>query len=149
MQKNKGKILIVVVIIVLLGVILIQKMGAKSSENVMEQLDQLAETKAYTVEVLREDGEAQEIGETNQTRLLELIATLIQPVEGEELPQDRPQLTVHIAGKNPKTDIQLTLYDEGEETDIGLLQNKDQKMVVQNCGEVFNYLAELGFVTQR
>lgn len=149
MQKNKGKILIVVVIIVLLGVLLIQKMGAKSSESVMEQLGKLAETKAYTVEVLREDGEAQEIGETNQTRLLELIAALVQPVEGEELPEDMPQLTVHIAGENPKTDIQLTLYDQGEETDIGLLQNKDQKMIVQNCGEVFNYLAELGFVTQR
>lgn len=149
MQKNKGKILIVVFIIVLLGVLLIHKMGAKSSESVMEQLGKLTESKAYTVEVLREDGQTQEIGEINQTRLLELIAALVQPVEGEELPEDTPQLIVHILGEDPKTDIQLTIYDEGEETDIGLLQNKDQKMVVQNCGEVFNYLAELGFVTQR
>ncbi len=149
MKKNKGKIFIVVAVIVLLGVILIQKMGGNTSEDAMKQLEKLAETKAYTTEIIGENGEVQEVGETNQARLVELIATMLQPMDTGEVPQDAPTLTVHIMGEDPKTDIRLTIYDQGEETDIGLLQNEDQQILVQNCGEALNYLAELGFATQR
>ena len=62
---------------------------------------------------------------------------------------ENPQLLVEVTGGDPAVTVGVTVYDAGEDTNFGMISFADKTYPVKNCGEVLNYLAEIGFATVR
>ena len=98
-----------------------------------------------------ESGEKQELDGDSKTMLAELIASTVADASGEDLSEvlENPQLLVEVTGGDPAVTVGVTVYDAGEETNFGMISFADKTYPVKNCGEVLNYLAEIGFATVR
>lgn len=156
MKNNTSKVFIVVVILIVVILLIFQnKTGnptdqtAESAETALTTLQTMVNSDSYHVEVTDENGEKHVLEGTNKTRLAELIAATIQNTQEESISASGPQLSVRVYADTPETEVVLVIYDMGEDTNIGTLQYNGEEFLVQNCGEVFNYLAEIGFFTQR
>lgn len=152
MKKNgwKAVVGVVVVIAVIFAVYSISKPENFSKD--MEQLQTLANSgaEAYTVEAADSEGNSRVLEDNTKEQLVSLILATVSESEGESQDMtDVPALIVKIMGADTSFEAQLTVYDQGEETNVGTLQTTNNTYTVQNCGEVLNYLAELGFYTER
>ena len=120
-----------------------------STENCVSILQELVNGDTYAVEVTDASGESHVVEEDRKAQLAQLIVQTIQKTE--QLPDMAgiSTVSVRIFGGEPVTEVVLTVYDQKEETNFGTLLWKEHTYPVQNCGEVLNYLAELGFYTER
>lgn len=151
MKNNTSKVFIVVVILIVVILLIFQNKGGNQTEQTAEtalaSLQTMVDSGTYTVEVTDETGENHVLEDTNKARLAELIVGTIQPTQEENISTSSVQISVRIY--TDTTDVVLVIYDMGEDTNIGTLQSNGEEYFVQNCGEVLNYLAEIGFLTQR
>lgn len=151
MKNNTSKVFLVVVILIVAVIFIFQMNGKKETEQTAETaltaLQTIVDSDSYSVEVIDENGETHVLEDTNKTRLAEIITATIQTTQESDVTLTQPQISVRIY--TPESEVMLVVYDMGEETNIGTLQSNGQDYLVQNCGEVLNYLAEIGFLTQR
>ena len=125
MKKSGFRALIGLVVVVIVVILVYQNSGKNTAESGISALQAIVETGEYNVAVTDAAGE-------------ELSAVL-----------ENPQILVEITGGDPAVTVGVTVYDAGEETDFGMISFADKTYPVKNCGEVLNYLAEIGFATVR
>ncbi len=142
----KGFLLVVVVLAVAIVYQNIKKGGA---ENCVATLQEMVDSGTYAVEVMDSNGESHVVEESRKEQLAQLIVQTVQQTEQIPDMEDIPSLSVRIFGGEPVKEVVLTVYDQKEETNFGTLLWKERTYSVQNCGQVLNYLAELGLYTQR
>ncbi|MBM6828521.1 hypothetical protein H9X85_02590 [Anaerotignum lactatifermentans] len=152
MKKKGWKAIIGVIVIVIVIAAVYQLSKPQNFSRDMEQLRTLAESgsQAYTVEAADSAGNKFILEDSSKDQLTALILSTV--TEGEGAPQEMPELpalTVKITGADTSFEAKLTVYDQGEATNEGILQTTNDTYAVENCGEVFNYLAELGLYTER
>ena len=153
MKNNTSKVFIIVVILIVAVLVIFQMNGKKdtnqTAETAIATLQTIVDSDSYSVEVIDENGETHVLEDTNKTRLAEIITSTIQTTQESDFTVSGPQISVRIYTDDPASEVVLVVYDIGEETNMGTLQSGGQEYFVQNCGEVLNYLAEIGFLTQR
>lgn len=151
MKKSGLRVLIGLAVVVIVVILVYQNSGKNTAESGIAALQAIVQTGEYTVAVTDESGTKQELDGSNKTMLAELIASTVTGAEGEDLSAilKNPQLLVEITGGDPAVTVGVVVYDAGEETDFGMIFFADKTYPVKNCGEVLNYLAEIGFVTVR
>lgn len=152
MKKNQWKILIAVVAVIVVVFLVYRSSNPHSFSQDMEEMKVMTEAgpDAYTVEASDVQGNINEINGTEKERLVQLILSAVTEKNGKlECSEDTPALNVKIIGQDTSFEALLQVYDQGEATNEGLLQTTNDTYVVENCGEVLNYLAELGFYTER
>ena len=117
-----------------------------------EQMQILAAAESDTYEVDLKDVQGIRTlshGE-NKKRLLQLIVSVAQEGEKKEIPdKNTPAIGIRIIEKEGDFQAMFWVYDLGEETDMGVFQTENGTYSMKNCGEVLNYLAELGCATER
>lgn len=152
MKKNGWKVILAIIVIIAVIFVVYRTSKPENFSQDIDQLQTLADSgeQAYTVEVTDHAGNTRTLEDTGKEQLVSLILATVAESNGEaqEL-EDLPALTVKITGTDTSFEAQLTVYDQGEETNAGTLQTTNDTYTVQNCGEVLNYLAELGFYTER
>ena len=136
MKKSGLRALIGLVVVVIVVILVYQNSGKNTAESGIATLQAIVETGEYTVAVTDESGEKQELDGDSKTMLAELIASTVADASGEDLSAvlENPQLLVEVTG---------------EDTNFGMISFADKTYPVKNCGEVLNYLAEIGFATVR
>ena len=141
MKKSGFRALIGLVVVVIVVILVYQNSGKNTAESGISALQAIVETGEYNVAVTDEAGEKHELEDNSKTMLAELISSSVTDAAGEELSAvlENPQILVEITGGD----------DAGEETDFGMISFADKTYPVKNCGEVLNYLAEIGFATVR
>ena len=120
-----------------------------STENCVSILQELINGDTYAVEVTDASGESHVVEEARKEQLAQLIVQTIQKTEQLPDMEGISTMSVRIFGGEPVTEVVLMVYDQKEETNFGILLWKERTYPVQNCGEILNYLAELGFYTER
>lgn len=151
MKKSGFRVLIGLVVVAIVVILVYQNSGKNTAETGISALQAIVETDQYTVTVTDETGQTQELEDSSKTMLAELLAAVLADAAGTDLSalSENPQFLVEITGGDPAVTVGVTIYDAGDETDVGMLTFADQTYPVKNCGEVLNYLAEIGFVTIR
>ena len=131
MKKSGLRALIGLVVVVIVVILVYQNSGKNTAESGIAALQAIVETGEYTVAVTDESGEKQELDGDSKIMLAELIASTVADASGEDL---------SAVLENPKF---------WEDTNFGMISFADKTYPVKNCGEVLNYLAEIGFATVR
>lgn len=151
MKKSGFRALIGLVVVVIVVILVYQNSGKNTAESGISALQAIVETGEYNVAVTDEAGEKHELEDNSKTMLAELISFSVTDAAGEDLSAvlENPQILVEITGGDPAGTVGVTVYDAGEETDFGMISFADKTYPVKNCGEVLNYLAEIGFATVR
>lgn len=151
MKKNGWKAFVVVVILAIVLTWVYWGSKNQTADEGISAIRTLVESGTYTLEVTDEEGESHALGESNAVRLAQLIAASIVPAEEsiESVSANIPQISVQFSDDETQETLQLIVYDKGEDTNIGMLIYQKKEYPVENCGEVLNYLAELGFSTVR
>lgn len=152
MKKNGWKAIIGVVVVIAAVIAVYSISKPENFSKDMEQLQTLADggVETYTVEVVDSTGNSRVLEDAGKEQLVALVLAMVSESEGEIQDMTNiPVLNVKIIGTDTSFEAQLTVYDQGENTNVGLLQTTNDTYTVQNCGEVLNYLAELGFYTER
>ncbi|WP_394266748.1 hypothetical protein [Anaerotignum sp.] len=151
MKKSGFRVLIGLVVIAVIVILVYQNSGKNTAQSGIAALQAIVETGEYTVAVTDESGEKHELEDSSKTMLAELISSTVADAAGEDLSAvlQNPQFLVEITGGDPAATVGVTVYDAGEETDFGMISFADKTYPVKNCGEVLNYLAEIGFATAR
>lgn len=151
MSKSSFRALIGLVVVVIVVILVYQNSGKNTAESGIAALQAIVETNEYTVAVTDESGAKQELDGSNKAMLAELIASTVIDASGEDLSKvlANPQFLVEVTGGDPAVTVEVTVYDAGEETDFGMITFADKTYPVKNCGEVLNFLAEIGFATVR
>lgn len=151
MKKSGFRVLVGLVVVVIIVFLVYQNSGKNTAESGIAALQAIVETGEYTVTVTDESGEKHELEDNSKTILTELIAATVMDGVGADLTAvvEKPQFLVEITGGEPAVTVGVTVYDAGEETDLGMISFADKTYPVKNCGEVLNYLAEIGFATVR
>lgn len=151
MKKSGLRALIGLVVVVIVVILVYQNSGKNTAESGIAALQAIVETGEYTVAVTDESGEKQELDGDSKAMLAELIASTVADASGEDLSEvlENPQLLVEVTGGDPVVTVGVTVYDAGEDTNFGMISFADKTYPVKNCGEVLNYLAEIGFATVR
>lgn len=148
MKKTTWKWLAAVVAVVVVFVVY-QNIKKEDAENCVSTLQEMVDGGTYAVEITDVNGENHVVEEGRKEQLAQLIVQTVQKTEQIPDMENIPSLSVRIFGGEPVTEAVLTVYDQKEETNFGTLLWKEHTYAVQNCGEVLNYLAELGFYTER
>lgn len=152
MKKGTWKAVAGIIVIVAVIFLVYRASQPENFAKDMEQLRTLTESgsEAYSVEVTDAAGNTQTLADGGKEQLAALILEMVSEAEAEtQIAEDVPALQVKIVGEDTSFEAQLTVYDQGEATDAGVLQTTNDTYAVQNCGQVLNYLAELGFYTER
>lgn len=156
MKKTTGanvfKVGIAVVIFCALGILGYRHATSGRFTKDWEQMQALgaAEADAYTIDLRDAEGIRALSDEKNKEQLLQLVLSVVQEGDKREMPDENtPALGIRITEKEGDFKALLWVYDLGEKTDIGLFQTENGTYSIKNCGEVLNYLTELGCVTQR
>lgn len=148
MKKKTWKGFLLIIVVLVLAIVY-QNVKKDGAANCVATLQELVDGGTYAVEVMDSNGESHVVEESRKEQLAQLIVQTVQ--EAEQIPDmtDIPSLSVRIFGGEPVKEAVLTIYDQKEETNFGTLLWKERTYSVQNCGEVYNYLAELGMYTER
>lgn len=151
MKKSGFRALVGLIVVVIVVILVYQNSGKNTAEAGISALRAIAETGEYSVVVTDESGEKHELEGSSKEMLAALISSVVTDAAGEDLSavQENPQLLVEMTGGDPAVTVGITVYDAGEETDLGMLSFAKRSYPVKNCGEVLNYLAEIGFATAR
>lgn len=156
MKKTTGgniiKVAVAVVIFCTLGILGYRHGVSNRFAEDWKQMQVLgmAEADTYEIDLKDAHGVRALSDAENKKHLLQLIVSVVQEGEKKEMPDEStPALGIRITEKEGDFKAMLWVYDFGEETDIGLFQTENGTYCVKNCGEVLNYLAELGCVTER
>ena len=151
MKKSVFRALIGLVVVVIVVILVYQNSGKNTAESGIAAWQAIVEAGEYAVAVTDEAGEKHELENSSKTMLAELIASTVTDASGEDLSAvlSNPQFLVEITGGDPAVTVSVTVYDAGEDTNFGMISFADKTYPVKNCGEVLNYLAEIGFATVR
>lgn len=152
MKKGTWKAAIGILVVVAVIILVYRASQPENFTQDMEKLRTLTESgsEAYSVEVTDAAGNTQILADGGKEQLAALILEMVSEAEAEtQIAEDVPALQVKIVGEDASFEAQLTVYDQGEATDAGVLQTTNDTYTVQNCGQILNYLAELGFYTER
>ncbi len=136
-------------IVAVIAFVMYPNLKKGSTENCVSTLQELVSGDTYAVEVTDTSGESHVVEEGRKAQLAQLIVQTIQKTEQIPDMDGVPTVSVRMFGGEPMTEVVLTVYDQKEETNFGILLWKEHTYPVKNCGEILNYLAELGFYTER
>lgn len=151
MKKSSFRALIGLVVVVIVVILVYQNSGKNTAESGIAAWQSIVATGEYSLSVTDESGEKQELEDSSKTMLAELISASVMDAAGEDVSAvlENPQFLVEITGGDPAVTVGVTVYDAGEDTDLGMISFEGKTYPVKNCGEVLNYLAEIGFATVR
>lgn len=151
MKKSGFRVLIGLAVVAIVVILVYQNSGKNTAATGISALQAIVETGEYAVTVTDEAGQKQDLQDNSKTMLAELLAATITDAAEADLTalSENPQFLVEITGGDPSVTVEVIIYDAGQETDLGMLVLGDQRYSVKNCGEAFNYLAEIGFTTIR
>ncbi len=151
-RKNVLQVIVAAVILCALGIWGYSHRNIGNFAEDWQNLQRLseAESDTYEIDLQGMNGTHGLSDAENKKRLLQLIVAEAEKGEEQELPDAHtPALGIRCKEKENGFQAMFWVYDFGEETDLGLFQTESGSYLMKNCGEIFNYLTELGCITER